>query len=120
ILRDVSLTVAPGQVACLMGRNGVGKTTTLKSIVGLVKADSGTVQLGQTKLNGLSPDLRARQGLGYVPQGRDIFPTLTVRENLLIGAVAQRRKINGELARVLELFPVLKEMLERKGGVLSG
>jgi urea transport system ATP-binding protein len=120
ILRDVSLTVAPGQVVCLMGRNGVGKTTTLKSIVGLARTDSGTVQLGNTTLDALSPELRARQGLGYVPQGRDIFPNLTVEENLRIGAVAQGRKINGELDRVLQLFPILKDMLERKGGVLSG
>jgi urea transport system ATP-binding protein len=120
ILRDVSLSVAPGQVVCLMGRNGVGKTTTLKSIVGLVKSDSGSVTLGDKLLTGLAPEHRARLGLGYVPQGRDIFPTLTVLENLRIGAVAQSRKLNGELERVLELFPILKDMLERKGGVLSG
>lgn len=120
ILRDVSLSVTPGQVACLMGRNGVGKTTTLKTIVGLVRADGGEVSLDGTSLNGLGPDQRARRGLGYVPQGRDIFPTLTVWENLRIGAVAQGRRLNGEVDRVLDLFPVLKEMLTRKGGVLSG
>jgi urea transport system ATP-binding protein len=120
ILRDVSLKVAPGQVVCLMGRNGVGKTTTLKAIVGLVNATSGTVQLDGHLLTGLSPEFRARLGLGYVPQGRDIFPNMTVGENLRIGAVAQRKKLRGELERVLELFPVLKDMLERKGGVLSG
>lgn len=120
ILRGVALRVDPGQVVCLMGRNGVGKTTTLKSIVGLVKTDSGSIQLGGTDLTRLSPDARARQGLGYVPQGRDIFPNLTVAENLRIGAVAQGRKLNGELDRVYALFPVLKEMLQRKGGVLSG
>jgi urea transport system ATP-binding protein len=116
----VNLTVAPGKVVCLMGRNGVGKTTTLKAIVGLVKLDSGKVRLGDTELSPLKPEERARRGLGYVPQGRDIFPNLTVMENLRIGAVAQGRKINGELDRVLTLFPVLKEMLQRKGGVLSG
>jgi urea transport system ATP-binding protein len=120
ILRDVSLSVAPGQVVCLMGRNGVGKTTTLKSIVGLVKSDSGSVTLADKLLTGLAPEHRARHGLGYVPQGRDIFPTLTVLENLRIGAVAQRKKLNGELDRVLQLFPILKDMLDRKGGVLSG
>jgi urea transport system ATP-binding protein len=114
------LSVAPGQVVCLMGRNGVGKTTTLKAIVGLAKSDSGTVQLDRTVLTGLSPEARARCGLGYVPQGRDIFPNLTVGENLRIGAVAQGKKLNGELERVLELFPVLRDMLQRKGGVLSG
>lgn len=120
ILRDVSLTVEPGKVVCLMGRNGVGKTTTLKSITGLVKPDSGSVKLDDTELVGLKPDARARAGLGYVPQGRDIFPQLTVWENLRIGAIAQGKKLNGEVDRVFGLFPVLKEMLQRKGGVLSG
>src|SRR3954463_15287559 len=92
ILRDVSLAVAPGEVVCLMGRNGVGKTTTLKSIVGLVKPDAGSVKLGDVELAGQKPDQRARHGVGYVPQGRDIFPNLTVWENLRIGAVAQNRK----------------------------
>ncbi len=120
ILRDVSLTVQPGQVVCLMGRNGVGKTTTLKSIVGTVKCDSGSVKLDGTELVRLKPDQRARHGLGYVPQGRDIFPNMTVWENLRIGAIAQGKKLNGEIDRVFQLFPVLKEMLQRKGGVLSG
>ncbi|MEY2410670.1 MAG: urea transport system ATP-binding protein [Verrucomicrobiota bacterium] len=120
ILRDVTLAVPPGQVLCLMGRNGVGKTTTLKAITGLVKLDQGSVNLDGTELGGLKPEFRARHGLGYVPQGRDIFATLTVLENLRIGAVAQGRKINGELDRVFTLFPVLKEMTKRKGGVLSG
>jgi urea transport system ATP-binding protein len=120
ILRGVSLTVAPGQVVCLMGRNGVGKTTTLKSITGLVKLDAGSVKLAETELSSLKPDARARAGLGYVPQGRDIFPNLTVMENLRIGAVAQGKKLNGEVDRVFALFPILKDMTQRKGGVLSG
>jgi len=120
ILRDVSLTVEPGKVVCLMGRNGVGKTTALKSIVGLVKTDTGSVKLGGTPLTGMKPEARARAGLGYVPQGRDIFPQLTVWENLRIGAIAQGKKLNGEVDRVFTLFPVLKEMTQRKGGVLSG
>ena len=120
ILRGVNLSVQPGAVVCLMGRNGVGKTTTLKSITGLVKPDSGSVQLDRAELVGLKPEARARSGLGYVPQGRDIFPQLTVWENLRIGAIAQGRKLNGEVDRVFQLFPVLKEMTQRKGGVLSG
>ena len=120
ILREVSLKVNPGEVVCLMGRNGVGKTTTLKAIVGLVKADKGSVMLDGADVTGQKPDQRARQGIGYVPQGRDIFPNLTVLENLRIGAIAQGRKINGELDRVYQLFPILKDMLQRKGGVLSG
>jgi urea transport system ATP-binding protein len=120
VLRKVNLTVAPGKVACLMGRNGVGKTTTLKAIVGLVKPEAGSVKLRDTELSGLRPEQRARRGLGYVPQGRDIFPNLTVMENLRIGAVAQGRKLNGEVERVFSLFPILKDMTGRKGGVLSG
>ena len=120
ILRDVSLSVEPGKVVCLMGRNGVGKTTTLKTISGLVRTDSGSVKLWGVELTGLKPEQRARHGLGYVPQGRDIFPNLTVWENLRIGAIAQGKKLNGEVDRVFQLFPVLKEMTQRRGGVLSG
>ena len=120
ILRDVSLAVGPGEVVCLMGRNGVGKTTTLKAIIGLVKLDSGSIKLGGAELLGARPETRARRGLGYVPQGRDIFPNLTVWENLRLGAVAQGRTLNGEVDRVFQLFPGLKDMTQRKGGVLSG
>jgi urea transport system ATP-binding protein len=120
ILRGINLSVEPGKVVCLMGRNGVGKTTTLKAITGLVKPDTGSIKLGQTELTALKPDARARQGLGYVPQGRDIFPNLTVMENLRIGAVAQGKRLNGQVDRVFALFPILKDMTQRKGGVLSG
>ena len=120
ILRGVNLTVAPGEVVCLMGRNGVGKSTTLKAITGLLKLDSGSIKLCGFELGGTRPESRARRGLGYVPQGRDIFPNLTVWENLRLGAVAQGRKLNGEVDRVFQLFPVLKDMTQRKGGVLSG
>jgi urea transport system ATP-binding protein len=120
ILRGVNITVAERSLVCLMGRNGVGKTTTLKSIVGLTRTDAGSITLDGTELSGLKPDQRARQGLGYVPQGRDIFPHLTVWENLKLSLVVHGAKANGHVDRVLELFPVLKEMLQRKGGVLSG
>jgi len=120
ILRDVSLSVPGKAVVCLMGRNGVGKTTTLKSIVGLLQPASGTIRLDGQPLDGASPDTRARRGLGYVPQGRDIFPNLTVWENLKISLVVHGARANCQVDRVLELFPILKEMLPRKGGVLSG
>jgi len=120
ILRGVNLTVPERSLVCLMGRNGVGKTTTLKSIVGLVKPDTGTVKLGDKELIGLAPDARARQGIGYVPQGRDIFPHLTVWENLKVALVVHKVKGTAPVDRVLELFPILKEFLPRKGGVLSG
>ena len=120
ILRGVNLTVPKNSLVCLMGRNGVGKTTTLKTIVGLVGTDEGTVELDGQKLNGLKPDARSRAGLGYVPQGRDIFPHLTVWENLKISLVVHGSKDETQLERALELFPILKEFLQRKGGVLSG
>jgi urea transport system ATP-binding protein len=120
ILRGVTLTVPDRSLVCLMGRNGVGKTTTLKSIVGLVRTESGTINLAGTNLSGLKPDQRARAGIGFVPQGRDIFPHLTVWENLKISLVVHGTKANGQVDRVMELFPILKEFLQRKGGVLSG
>ena len=119
ILRGVNLTVPEKSLVCLMGRNGVGKTTTLKSIVGLVKPESGSVTLMGTELVGLAPDARAREGIGFVPQGRDIFPHLTVWENLKVSLVVHGTKAD-QVDRVLELFPILKEFLSRKGGVLSG
>jgi urea transport system ATP-binding protein len=120
ILRGVNLTVPQNSLVCLMGRNGVGKTTTLKSIMGLVTPDAGEVVFGGKTLTMLKPDARSRAGIGYVPQGRDIFPHLTVWENLKISLVVHGAKANGQVDRVLELFPNLKEFLQRKGGVLSG
>jgi len=121
ILRGVSLEIRPKTVFCLMGRNGVGKTTTLKAITGLMAADTGSVKLGDRELSRMSPEKRALQGIGYVPQGREIFPQLTVEENLLVGAVARGRKPKAsELDRVFTLFPIIQEFLPRKGGMLSG
>lgn len=120
ILRGVSLTVPERSLVCLMGRNGVGKTTTLKAIMGLVQPERGTISLADREITGFKPEDCSRSGLGYVPQGRDIFPQLTVWENLKLSLVVRGTKANGQVDRVLELFPVLKEMLTRKGGVLSG
>lgn len=120
ILRGVNLTVPEHSLVCLMGRNGVGKTTALKAIMGLVKTDAGQITLAGKELGSLKTDQRALAGLGYVPQGRDIFPQLTVWENLNLSLVIHGVKANGQVDRVLELFPVLKDMLQRKGGVLSG
>lgn len=120
ILRGVTLRVPDQGLVCLMGRNGVGKTTTLKTIMGLVSPDAGVVRFDGKDLNGTPPERRARMGIGYVPQGRDIFPALTVWENLRVSLVVHGSKARGQLDRVLELFPALKPMLQRKGGVLSG
>jgi urea transport system ATP-binding protein len=123
ILRGVDLTVRPGEIVALMGRNGVGKSTTLRSITGVVPTHRGSIRLAGQELGPLPPDARARAGIGYVPQGRDIFPHLTVEENLRLGLVVQGRRGSAAreaLDRVFTLFPVLREMLPRKGGVLSG
>ncbi len=123
ILRGVSLEVRAGELVALMGRNGVGKTTTLRSITGLRPIRSGSITLDGQRIDKLSIDARARAGIGYVPQGRDIFPHLTIEENLRVGLVVHNRKgaeAREALDRVFTLFPVLKDMLGRKGGVLSG
>jgi urea transport system ATP-binding protein len=120
ILRGVEFEVPDNQCFCLMGRNGVGKTSTLRSITGVMKPSSGKIVLAGKDITKLSSEARAAAGIGYVPQGRDIFPQLTVEENLHIGAIALGKKLNGNLERVFSLFPILKEFLPRKGGMLSG
>jgi urea transport system ATP-binding protein len=120
VLWDVDLHVPPGQVVCLMGRNGVGKTTLLKSLMGLLKPRAGVITFQGDDLTALSPDQRARRGMGYVPQGRDIFPDLTVLENLRVGLVARGESHGVIPDAIFQLFPVLQTMLTRKGGVLSG
>ncbi len=124
ILRQVDLTVYPGQMVCLIGRNGVGKTTFLKSIMGLLPPRRGEIIYQNQRLNRLSPDRRAKLGIGYVPQGREIIPRLTVKENLLLGqeslSQVDAQRSRELLDRVYDLFPVLKSMLSRMGGDLSG
>ncbi len=125
ILRDVSFTIEAGQVACLMGRNGVGKTTTLKAIMGLLPVRSGAIVMDGADITTGATDRRARKGLAYVPQGREIIPHLTVRENLQLGFWAQGTKSDRTTEKaafdeVYQLFPKLTQVLERPGGVLSG
>ena len=117
-LWDLDLTVRKGSVTCLMGRNGVGKTTLLKCIMGLESAAQGSILFNSTELTGLTAEQRARLKIGYVPQGREIFSQLTVEENLRTGLVANKSKLLPAL--IFELFPVLKDMLNRRGGDLSG
>ena len=119
ILRDVGFDVPNGQCTALLGRNGVGKTTLLKCVVGLLPIRSGTIEFAGRSLADLPPHARAKLGIGYVPQGREIFPRLTVAENLEMGLATQHRRA-GIPAFVFELFPVLKAMLRRRGGDLSG
>lgn len=123
ILRNVDLNVPKGQMICLIGRNGVGKTTLLKTIMGLIRPRSGMIAFADQQITLKSPDQRAKLGIGYVPQGREIIPRLTVKENLLLGLEARPkdRKGNQEIPDdIFSLFPVLKSMLSRMGGDLSG
>jgi len=119
ILRDVAFDVPDGKCTTLLGRNGVGKTTLLKCLMGLLPIRSGDVRLHDRNIASLPPYARAALGLGYVPQGREIFPRLTVGENLQMGLATQKRGV-GVPAFVFEMFPVLKDMLNRRGGDLSG
>ena len=114
ILRDVSFEVPAGKVTALLGRNGVGKTTLLKALMGLIPVRTGQVFFESRELTRAKPYERARAGLGYVPQGREIFARLTVEENLRMAAV------DGVPERIFDMFPVLRQMLGRRGGDLSG
>jgi urea transport system ATP-binding protein len=127
VLWDVSLSVPAGGVVCLMGRNGVGKTTLLKTVMGLLPARRGRIVFDGVDLVGRQPEERAACGIGYVPQGREIFPNLTVAENLRIGLLGRGRHRTGngavprgDFGEVFSLFPKLEPLLARKGGVLSG
>jgi urea transport system ATP-binding protein len=119
-LWDIDLEVPEGSCTCLMGRNGVGKTTLLKSVMGLLPLKSGEIRFRDQDLAPQRPEVRARSGIGYVPQGREIFGQLTVAENLRVGLGARADKATRVPERVFELFPVLKTMMKRRGGDLSG
>jgi urea transport system ATP-binding protein len=119
ILRDLSFEVPAGKVTALLGRNGVGKTTLLRTLMGLVPAKSGEIRFGERQLTQAAPYERVRAGIGYVPQGREIFPRLTVAENLEMGLATKPRGARLP-ARILDMFPVLGQMMRRRGGDLSG
>ncbi len=123
ILRDVDLNLKSGEMICLIGRNGVGKTTLLKSLIGLLKAKKGEINFIGENINRKAPHQRARKGMAYVPQGREIIPYLTVQENLMLGmeslpgGLSKNKNIDSS---IFDLFPILKDFLSRKGGDLSG
>lgn len=121
ILRGLSFETTPGEITCLLGRNGVGKTTLLKCLMGIIPAKSGTLHWQGKLINHCKPHQRVQQGIAYVPQGREIFPRLTVEENLLMGlsrfSGSQAKSVPEE---IYALFPVLREMKQRRGGDLSG
>jgi urea transport system ATP-binding protein len=124
ILWGLDLDIVPGSITCIMGRNGVGKTTLLKAIMGLLPIQNGEITMEGEILNKQSAEKRAYSGIGYVPQGRDIFPMLTVEENLRIGLPVRSKRTKDSPKdipeKIFELFPVLKDMLHRRGGDLSG
>jgi urea transport system ATP-binding protein len=119
ILRDLTFEIPPGKVTALLGRNGVGKTTLLRTLMGIVPARTGEILFDQRNLTQAKPYERVRAGIGYVPQGREIFPRLTVAENLEMG-LATRPLGERVPPRIFEMFPVLSQMMRRRGGDLSG
>ncbi|CCF20940.1 putative branched-chain amino acid ABC transporter (ATP-binding protein) [Pseudorhizobium banfieldiae] len=119
-LRGVSLKAEMGKITCVLGRNGVGKSSLLRAITGQHPVSAGTIRFNEAPLNGLAPYARAKHGVGYVPQGREIFPLLTVQENLESGFAPLQRKERFIPEEIFSLFPVLGSMLSRRGGDLSG
>ena len=119
-LRGVTLSATPGKVTCVLGRNGVGKTSLMRAIVGHQKISAGKIRWANAEISGLTPHARARRGVAYVPQGREIFPLLSVRENLQTGFAPLPRDERFVPDEIFDLFPVLKDMMGRRGGDLSG
>ena len=120
VVYNVSFEIKDDEKLILLGRNGVGKTTLLKSIIGLLPAKTGDISLNSDKVTKLKPYERSRKGIAYVPQGREIIPQLTVQENLELGALAHKVDYAKKVEEIFEYFPVLTQHLKRKGGVLSG
>ncbi|KOA20087.1 high-affinity branched-chain amino acid transport ATP-binding protein LivF [Clostridium homopropionicum DSM 5847] len=120
VVHDVSFNVLPTEKMVILGRNGVGKTTLLKSMVGLLPMQKGSIELNHNNLTKLKTYERSCNGLAYVPQGREIIPNLTVKENLELGALAHTKEIKERMEEIFDYFPILPEHLNRKGGVLSG
>ena len=124
VIKNVSLEISSGKFFAILGKNGMGKTTLLKTIMGLMDKSEGDISLDETNLSKVSTNLRARFGLGYVPQGRGILPQFTVQENMMIGSFARQKEntndVNEDVEFVLKLFPILKDFQKRRGGDLSG
>jgi urea ABC transporter ATP-binding protein UrtE len=120
VLRNVDLSVADGEIVGVVGKNGVGKTTLMKTVIGLLEPSTGTVTYRGTDVTAMSADERARLGVGYIPQGRDIFPDLTVEQNLRMGEYVNADADETRYEEVYDLFPVLEERTDQDGGTLSG
>jgi branched-chain amino acid transport system ATP-binding protein len=120
VLRGVSFSVDKGEIVAVIGRNGVGKTTTMRCLIGLLRASAGHIRYRDSDITSLSPDDRARLGIGYIPQGRGVFPRMTVQENLTVGELIGRSRRQLRLDLVFEYFPILKERRRQAAGTLSG
>ena len=120
VLQGVDMTLGQGEIVAVIGRNGVGKSTLMRTLCGLLKPSAGRISFLGRDVTGDSADLRARAGIGYIPQGRDVFPELTVRENLLVGEVAGQGRAAPDYETVYKFFPILKERARQRAGTLSG
>lgn len=120
VLQGIDLAISKGEIVAVIGRNGVGKSTLMKTLIGLVDSMAGTIRLDSTELTGLTPFRRARLGIGYVPQGRDVFPRMSVRENLQVGESMRERIAPGVYERIYSLFPILRERAGQQAGTMSG
>ncbi|MCR9086235.1 MAG: ABC transporter ATP-binding protein [Rhodobacteraceae bacterium] len=120
VLQGVDMEIGAGEIVAVIGRNGVGKSTLMRTLTGLLRPSDGTIALAGRDVTADSADLRARAGIGYIPQGRDVFPELTVRENLLVGEVAGQGRATPDYDMVYRFFPILKERARQRAGTLSG
>lgn len=120
VLRGIDLAVGEREIVAVIGRNGVGKTTTMRCLIGLLRASAGSIRYRGQDITQLSPDDRARLGIGYIPQGRDVFPRMTVQENLMVGELIGASRRQSRLDLVFECFPILKERRRQMAGTLSG
>lgn len=120
VLQGVDMEIAPGEIVAVIGRNGVGKSTLMRTLTGLLRPSAGSIRFGGRDVTAEPADKRARVGIGYIPQGRDVFPELTVRENLLVGEVAGQGRAAPDYDQVYRFFPILKERARQRAGTLSG
>ena len=120
VLQGVDIDVNEGEIVAIIGRNGVGKSTLMKTLIGLLPTQKGSIRVRGQQVDGLSAHRRARLGIGYVPQGRDVFPRMTVLENLMVGQSISGRKLDGKLEEVYHYFPILQERANQRAGTLSG
>ena len=120
VLQGVDISVQPGEIVAVIGRNGVGKSTLMRCLIGLLTPSAGTIHLAGDEITGMTATLRARSGIGYIPQGREVFPRLSVQENLLVGEVALEPGRQPDYERIFGFFPILKERARQAAGTLSG